>query len=110
MFFPSFLSFLSSSHTPLTYGTEKYWQIVANRRKFFFDIAEAKKFDPLIAKNWYSVTEKTLMEFKVQNAVEKMRIRNKELYSREQGRRRGVIERERRTEERRKDVALIKML
>eukprot|EP00026_Physarum_polycephalum_P002905 Phypoly_transcript_02914.p1 GENE.Phypoly_transcript_02914~~Phypoly_transcript_02914.p1 ORF type:complete len:836 (+),score=73.69 Phypoly_transcript_02914:81-2588(+) len=48
---------------------QKYWQVVANRRKFFFDLAKVKGFDPLLAKNWYSLTEKTMMEFKGANSV-----------------------------------------
>eukprot|EP00026_Physarum_polycephalum_P001094 Phypoly_transcript_01095.p1 GENE.Phypoly_transcript_01095~~Phypoly_transcript_01095.p1 ORF type:complete len:1190 (+),score=164.67 Phypoly_transcript_01095:101-3670(+) len=33
---------------------KQYWKDVDNQRAFFIDLAKAKGFDPLLAKNWYS--------------------------------------------------------
>jgi hypothetical protein len=44
--------------------TEKYWTFEA-RRRFFDDLAKTHGFDPLIAKNWYSVPYKAIENEKV---------------------------------------------
>ena len=33
-----------------------YWRAPANRKKFFDDFARDHNFDPLVPRNWYSVT------------------------------------------------------
>lgn len=42
-----------------------YWQAVANRRKFFVDIADDKGFDPMVADNWYALTLEEVIQHKV---------------------------------------------
>lgn len=60
----SSVSFLVSIYI-LKLNLERYWQVVSNRRNFFITLAQAKGFDPLVAENWYSISEKTMLEFKV---------------------------------------------
>jgi len=38
------------------YVLARYWTDKVNQRQFFLDYAKQKKFDPLFAKNWYSVS------------------------------------------------------
>lgn len=44
---------------------EYYWQDKSNRRKLLEEYAVSKKFDPLIPTNWYSITFRDLLKFKV---------------------------------------------
>eukprot|EP00026_Physarum_polycephalum_P001669 Phypoly_transcript_01671.p1 GENE.Phypoly_transcript_01671~~Phypoly_transcript_01671.p1 ORF type:complete len:1064 (+),score=159.93 Phypoly_transcript_01671:260-3193(+) len=37
--------------------SKEYWNDIANRKRFFDDFAEKRKFDPLISENWYNITE-----------------------------------------------------
>eukprot|EP00026_Physarum_polycephalum_P001891 Phypoly_transcript_01894.p1 GENE.Phypoly_transcript_01894~~Phypoly_transcript_01894.p1 ORF type:complete len:789 (+),score=99.81 Phypoly_transcript_01894:138-2369(+) len=34
----------------------KYWTEPANQKQFFLDFAKDRKFDPFVAKNWYSIS------------------------------------------------------
>lgn len=43
----------------------KYWEHAENRRKFFLDFARDHKFDPLVAKNWYSVSNELVRATRV---------------------------------------------
>lgn len=42
-----------------------FWLDLQNRRDFFDEFAAANKFDPLVAKNWYSVPKERIIERKV---------------------------------------------
>lgn len=44
---------------------ENYWDKVANRRKFFLNIAKEKGFDPLISENWYSLKHADVVDQRV---------------------------------------------
>lgn len=46
-----------------------YWKNPKNVRKFFTDLAEEKKYDPLVAENWYWLTHNTVLGMKVQNVI-----------------------------------------
>lgn len=43
----------------------KYWEVAENRRQFFLDFAREHKFDPLVPKNWYSVSNELVRATKV---------------------------------------------
>ena len=36
---------------------DDYWKQVKNRRRYFEAFAREKKFDPLVAENWYSISD-----------------------------------------------------
>jgi hypothetical protein len=42
-----------------------YWHSESNRKKFFDDFAKKKRFDPLVAANWYCVTREEIEAEKV---------------------------------------------
>lgn len=44
---------------------EYYWKDKSNRRKLMIEYASAKKFDALVPTNWYSVTFRDLVKWKV---------------------------------------------
>lgn len=44
---------------------ENYWSEESNKKLFFDDFAASNNFDPLIAKNWYSVKHSELEDFGV---------------------------------------------
>lgn len=46
--------------------TGKYWLNISNRKEFMIRFATERGFDPLIPKNWYSITADVLSEIKVQ--------------------------------------------
>lgn len=46
-------------------GRLKYWTDKENQRQFFRDIAKDQNFDPLIARNWYSMTVRKILNYKV---------------------------------------------
>jgi hypothetical protein len=41
------------------------WQDLGKRRQFFARIAKKRGFDPLVAKNWYSITSREIIAQKV---------------------------------------------
>eukprot|EP00026_Physarum_polycephalum_P001342 Phypoly_transcript_01343.p1 GENE.Phypoly_transcript_01343~~Phypoly_transcript_01343.p1 ORF type:complete len:974 (+),score=101.70 Phypoly_transcript_01343:154-3075(+) len=41
-----------------------YWSDESNRKRHFIEFAREKRFDPLVAQNWYSVTKQAFMAFK----------------------------------------------
>jgi len=41
-----------------------HWSDIANRRKFFEQFAKKRKFDPLIPRNWYSVSKENILAIK----------------------------------------------
>eukprot|EP00026_Physarum_polycephalum_P015296 Phypoly_transcript_15939.p1 GENE.Phypoly_transcript_15939~~Phypoly_transcript_15939.p1 ORF type:complete len:282 (+),score=36.57 Phypoly_transcript_15939:85-846(+) len=47
-----------------SYLPQKFWQNIDNRRSLLEQFAKHKKFDPLIASNWYSVMLHELHSFK----------------------------------------------
>lgn len=44
--------------------TDNFWKEATNRRQFFDEYARDRKFDPLVAENWYSVLYEDLVEHK----------------------------------------------
>ncbi len=42
--------------------TDKYWDNVHNRRKFFSEFASQKGFDPLVAVNWENVQYREMVK------------------------------------------------
>lgn len=42
-----------------------HWQNAANRKQFFDFIAQQLRFDALVAENWYPLSIKDIMQFKV---------------------------------------------
>lgn len=55
---------LAKLHQLLTDYIDKRWREVQLRRKFFDDLAEQFRFDPLIATNWYAITTTALKRVK----------------------------------------------
>lgn len=47
-----------------------YWKDRNNRREFFVNFAKQKGFDALIASNWFSRNPKSIIEAKVQFALD----------------------------------------
>jgi signal peptidase I len=48
------------------YNFRQHWQEVENRRKWFVFFASERKFDPLLAENWYNITSEKLVDSKAQ--------------------------------------------
>jgi hypothetical protein len=62
-----YLIYFSISHLPkLTESKiENYWMEEKNRRGFFETYAQQMGFNPLIAQNWYSVTDRSFVGLRV---------------------------------------------
>jgi hypothetical protein len=43
----------------------QYWDNAKNQRRLFDRIAEANLFDPLVPENWYSLSPKKFLAFRV---------------------------------------------
>jgi hypothetical protein len=48
-----------------TVKTSKYWMDTHNRKAFFLEFAKSKNFDPLLPENWYAISRKEILQFKV---------------------------------------------
>eukprot|EP00026_Physarum_polycephalum_P006545 Phypoly_transcript_06593.p1 GENE.Phypoly_transcript_06593~~Phypoly_transcript_06593.p1 ORF type:complete len:538 (+),score=63.89 Phypoly_transcript_06593:122-1735(+) len=44
-----------------------YWKILANRKKFFDDYAEAHNFDPLVPHNWYRIPSSEFLQMEAKS-------------------------------------------
>jgi hypothetical protein len=63
------MNFVDQSQRVVGFSAKKtgYWtsEKGKNMRKFLEDFAKKRKFDPLVAENWYNVSKEDISQYKV---------------------------------------------